>query len=100
MVDAEIVRLRELWRVGIQASEPDASLSQYLTNDANAEIDLFDQWQPVAMITICRITKTLSEADQKLYVASRNTRSSTNDADRLRKYLARFGLSWQEVTGG
>ena len=65
-----------------------------------AEIDLFDKCQLAAVITICRSTKTLSEAGRKLYAASRNMRSSTNDADRLRKYLARFGLSWQEVTGG
>ena len=25
------------------------------------------------------------------------SRSSTNDADRLRKYLARFGLSWERI---
>ncbi|MBB5884461.1 sigma54-dependent transcription regulator [Xanthomonas sp. F1] len=27
-------------------------------------------------------------------------RASTNDADRLRKYLARFGLDWEQVREG
>ena len=32
-----------------------------------------------------------------LFAASRGRRASTNDADRLRKYLARFGLGWADV---
>ena len=34
-----------------------------------------------------------------MIAASRSKRTSTNDADRLRKYLARFGLSWESVSG-
>ena len=37
-------------------------------------------------------------AGRELFAVSRKERSSTNDADRLRKYLARFGLSWERVT--
>jgi len=29
--------------------------------------------------------------------ASRQAKSSSNDADRLRKYLARFGLAWAGI---
>lgn len=32
-----------------------------------------------------------------LFAASRRRRSSTNDADRLRKYLARFDLTWEKT---
>ena len=35
---------------------------------------------------------SLSEAGRMLFAASRSSRSTTNDADRLRKYLARYGL--------
>jgi transcriptional regulatory protein RtcR len=31
-----------------------------------------------------------------LFAASRKLRTSTNDADRLRKYLARFDLAWAD----
>jgi transcriptional regulatory protein RtcR len=34
-----------------------------------------------------------------LFAASREKKSTANDADRLRKYLARFGLDWAGVTG-
>jgi sigma54-dependent transcription regulator len=30
---------------------------------------------------------------------SRNARATPNDSDRLRKYLARFGLSWADIAG-
>ena len=42
----------------------------------------------------CRAARTLSDAGRRLFAASRTRRSAPNDADRLRKYLARFGLSW------
>jgi len=34
---------------------------------------------------------------RELFAVSRTQRASTNDADRLRKYLARFGLDWEQV---
>ena len=37
-----------------------------------------------------------SDAGRKLFQISRLGRKKTNDADRLSKYLARFGLSWSE----
>jgi transcriptional regulatory protein RtcR len=39
----------------------------------------------------------LSEAGRVLFVVSRRRRTTANDADRLRKNLARFGLSWQAI---
>jgi transcriptional regulatory protein RtcR len=33
-----------------------------------------------------------------LFSASRKRRASSNDADRLRKYLQRHGLNWAEVS--
>jgi transcriptional regulatory protein RtcR len=32
-----------------------------------------------------------------LFFASRARRTTANNADRLRKYLARFGLAWQDL---
>ena len=42
-------------------------------------------------------SRSLSEAGRKLFTASRQKRKTHNDADRLRKYLARFGLDWSAV---
>jgi transcriptional regulatory protein RtcR len=47
-----------------------------------------------AVIKVCRECRTLSEAGRILFGSSRERKKAANDADRLRKYLARFGLSW------
>ena len=52
------------------------------------------------MVAACRAHPTLSAAGRALFAVSRMQKTSTNDADRLRKYLARFGLDWEAVRGG
>ena len=62
------------------------------------EIDPFDRVQLDYVVGVCRQSPSLSEAGRTLFAASRQQRTSTNDADRLRKYLAKFGLDWAAVT--
>ncbi len=61
------------------------------------KIDLFDQLQLSSVIAVCRDSRSLSDAGRRLFSVSRSARSTTNDADRLRKFLSRFGLSWQQI---
>ena len=97
-VDSEIVRLKRLWAGATAAAADD--LASLLGDDASARIDPFDRVQLVETIRICRSSRSLSEAGRALFAASRLRRSSANDADRLRKYLARFGLDWAAVSEG
>ncbi|MNY65819.1 hypothetical protein D3C86_2031490 [compost metagenome] len=60
-------------------------------------MDLFDQLQLAAVLQMCRQARTLSDAGRLLFQASRAQRTVVNDADRLRKYLARFGLDWERA---
>ena len=60
-------------------------------------IDPFDRIQLEAVVALCARCKSLSQAGRELFAVSRGQRASTNDADRLRKYLARFGLDWEQV---
>jgi transcriptional regulatory protein RtcR len=39
----------------------------------------------------------LSEAGRELFAVSRASKTSVNDADRLRKYLAKFGVTWEAI---
>ncbi|MDO7844683.1 RNA repair transcriptional activator RtcR [Sphingomonas immobilis] len=94
-VEAEILRLKRLWSG--QADDGADLLSDVLAADALAEIDPFDRVQLIETIRVCRNSRSLSEAGRVLFAASRARRSSSNDADRLRKYLARFGLEWTSV---
>jgi transcriptional regulatory protein RtcR len=63
-----------------------------------AELDLFDRVQLEAVVRVCRQARTLSEAGRKLFDRSRMQRTVVNDADRLRKYLQKHGLSWEALS--
>lgn len=91
-VEEEIARLRAQWHGGDQASPLDA-----LMGDAVATLDRFDRVQLEDVVRVCARAKSLSAAGRELFAVSRAQRTSTNDADRLRKYLAKFGLDWEQV---
>jgi transcriptional regulatory protein RtcR len=74
-----------------------AGLERVLKPAALAELDLFDRVQLAAVVDVCRRSRTLSEAGRTLFNASREKKSSANDADRLRKYLARFDLAFADL---
>jgi transcriptional regulatory protein RtcR len=101
LVQAEVARLRWLWQP--QADSAGAVVNneqalQALIGDSACEaMDLFDRLQLQAVVDVCRRARTLSDAGRVLFQASRTQRTVVNDADRLRKYLARFGLTWEQV---
>jgi transcriptional regulatory protein RtcR len=96
IVEEEIERLRTLWRAPA-ASADEQLLEQLLSEEKLAELDFFDRQQLASVIGVCRRARTLSEAGRVLYSVSRHKRRTANDADRLRKYLARFGLKWEQL---
>jgi transcriptional regulatory protein RtcR len=102
LVEAELQRLRWQWeRLGnapaMDTQAGGVDLAALLGGEALQSIDLFDQLQLRAVLQVCQRARTLSEAGRMLFQASRGQRSVVNDADRLRKYLARFGLAWDRV---
>jgi transcriptional regulatory protein RtcR len=99
VLDAELARLRSVWKKPAAPDSDDALLASVLGGDAAAALDLFDRAQLACVIRTCRESPTLSEAGRRLFAVSRGKRKVTNDADRLRKYFSRFGLSWPSCTG-
>ena len=91
-VQEEIERLRRAWGL---AQQQDA-LGDLLGEQA-AGLDLFDRLQLRAVLEVCRQADSLSDAGRRLYQVSRLSKAQPNDADRLRKYLARFGLEWKDL---
>jgi transcriptional regulatory protein RtcR len=61
------------------------------------ELDLFDRAQLATVLEVCAEEPSLSAAGRRLFAKSLEKRGSKNDADRLRKYLARFGLDLATV---
>ncbi len=95
LVDEEIARLECAW-----AGETPVVRSRVVDlfgRDGAAGLDRFDRAQLEDVLEVCRAARSLSEAGRTLFAVSREQKSSNNDADRLRKYLARFGLAWSDV---
>ncbi|WP_437889448.1 RNA repair transcriptional activator RtcR [Phytobacter sp. V91] len=90
-VKDEIERLQYSWG----AERP--SMLEGIPGIAPAALDLFDRMQLENVISVCRQAKSLSDAGRQLFDISRQGKTTVNDADRLRKYLARFGLSWETL---
>lgn len=85
LVDEEIALLQASWQV--TPSQPALEM----------EIDLFDRRQLETVLEVCRRSSSLSEAGRELFAVSRQKKTNPNDADRLRKYLARFGMRWENL---
>jgi transcriptional regulatory protein RtcR len=90
----EIMRLKRLWSGAGQIDDPLVGL---LGPEQLEALDPFDRVQLVHVVGVCRGSRSLSEAGRTLFAASRSRRATANDADRLRKYLARFDLSWAQL---
>jgi transcriptional regulatory protein RtcR len=86
------------WVKGFELGErtdPDEALAARVGTERWERMDFFDRAQLAFVVRVCRESETLSAAGRKLFAATREHRKVRNDADRLRKYLARFGLDWQ-----
>ncbi len=90
LVTDELARLKAAWSGAAQAN----SLSEFLDT---TQLDDFDAVQLAEVVRVCRRSRSLSEAGRQLFSKSRRKKRSTNDADRLRKYLARFGLDFETL---
>jgi transcriptional regulatory protein RtcR len=99
IVREEIDRLRALWAEPAPGDEDDSdTLAEVLSPQEIEALDLFDRVQLAAVVRVCKESRSLADAGRRLFAASRTRRTSANDSDRVRKYLARFGLDWDAVT--
>ena len=96
LVREEIGRLTAAWHRPA-ATDTDSPIGRYLDAAATATLDRFDRVQLADVLRVCESAKSLSDAGRTLFSESHKRRSSHNDADRMRKYLARFGLSWSDL---
>ncbi len=96
VVRDEIERLRAGWQAQPD-SESEELLEPLLGKERLNAVDLFDRHQLASVIKVCRESHTMSEAGRALFSTSREKKKTVNDADRLRKYLGRFGLDWREI---
>lgn len=98
-VEDEIARLQAGWRRK-SSGEAGPPLESFLGPGRVKSLDLFDRLTLEAILPVCRSSASLSEAGRRLFQSSRKRRATTNDADRLRKYLERHGLNWASLKQG
>jgi transcriptional regulatory protein RtcR len=110
-VSAEIERLRVSWGLGLGGSFPGGTAANHPPEAAGElpdglnkileGLDEFDRVQLAGVIRVCREYGSLAEAGRRLYAKSRlRKQGGQNDTDRLKKYLAKFSLSWDQVKSG
>ncbi len=99
VVEEEILRLKESWNPK-KLLPGEALLNSLLGPEQAATLDRFDKVQLIDVLEACRESRTLSEAGRLLFAQSRLQKKDMNDADRLRKYLAKFGLEWGRINEG
>jgi transcriptional regulatory protein RtcR len=98
VVREEISRLEHTW-TDHDPDDDERLIERLIPREQYVTLDLFDRLQLAAVARICKDASSLSDAGRRLFAASRSKKTSANDADRLRKYLARFGLSWTALGG-
>ncbi|HIO96801.1 MAG TPA: hypothetical protein EYG71_02630 [Leucothrix sp.] len=98
-VDNEIQRLQEDWSGNKRATgiSNEEQLKQLLSKEAFVALDLFDQAQLLKVIQVCKKSKSMADAGRKLFNKSRLQKSVSNDSQRLKVYLKKFGLSFKEI---
>ena len=121
-VEAEIARLTELWSSSENMQSQNSLsninyntqtnslfnpnqlelgtgeiLKSYLNENVLEELDPFDAIQLAYVIKVCIDHKNQATAGRYLYANSRDKLKNPNDSDRLRKYLMKFGLRFDEL---
>jgi transcriptional regulatory protein RtcR len=99
VVEEEKARLRAQLATQRSSGPGEELLEAILGAEAADALDQFDAVQLADVLGVCRSSRSLSEAGRTLFARSRRDKRMPNDADRLRKYLARFGLDWTSLRG-
>jgi transcriptional regulatory protein RtcR len=95
-VRTETAHLRSIWRRAPLAA-PGRLIESTVAPHLADTLDRFDRVQLEDVLQVCRDSASLSAAGRVLFDRSRERKAVANDADRLRKYLARFDLEWASL---
>jgi transcriptional regulatory protein RtcR len=101
VVEVETQRLTRAWRHGQKAESPHGEVESVirLAGLSPELVDPFDRPQLAAVLQALARARSIAEAGRELFAVSRRERSVTNDSDRLRKYLNRFGIDARRIVG-
>ncbi len=96
-VQDEIQCLNTRWQGISNNNSTSQLLTATLGREKVAQLDMFDKVTLDKVIEVCRASATIADAGRTLFSRSRLKKTTQNDSDRLRKYLAKFELDWLQV---
>jgi transcriptional regulatory protein RtcR len=94
-VATEIARL--VAANAVTSDAPSGELLMRVLGAKASQLDRFDRVQLADVVAVCAAQPSLSAAGRVLFARSREDKASRNDADRLRKYLLRFELTFDAI---
>ena len=104
-VAQEIERLRSDWSEdqGKTDSQEQGSVSKIeslIGPQASSELDLYDHILINGIAEVCANSRSMAEAGRKLFNHSRTQKASTNDSHRIKQLLDKYGIRFQDLSGG
>ena len=102
LVDQEIELLKARWQAGaggVGVKSEDV-LKELVGPDAFASFDPFDRVQLAYVVQVCQKSRSMADAGRQLFSVSRERKKSSNDSHRLKRYLEKFGVSFDQVVDG
>lgn len=101
-VENEIILLQKRWgdnpgENGGRTDSPGDLLSTWLSEDAIADLDNFEQVQLSYVIGVCQRSRSMAAAGREVFQASRTRKKSSNDSHRVKVYLEKFGLDFEQI---
>lgn len=101
VVSAEIERLSMAWldSESFVSTRDNADIVLNGVGIDPRSIDLFERDQLATVIVTLQNNTSIAAAGRELFAKSRKSKNSTNDSDRLRKYLSRFGIDAKKILG-
>jgi len=98
-VTEELARLRRRWQGGDgpERSTSTPYIDTFLPLAQREALDPFDAFQLEGVLRTCAAHPTQAAAGRALFAQSRTRKATSNDGDRLRKYLAKWNLKFSEI---
>lgn len=95
-VCCEIEKLRDDWKEAEVLAQVKL-LEKLIGQEKLCKLDLFSKVQLDEVVKVCLQCRTLADASRILFAYSSSQKESSNDSDRLRKYLKKFGIEWKQL---
>ena len=96
-VKQEIQRLSNSWN-NSESSSDAIRLEEFVSSNTLENLDRFEVEQLAYVLDVCLKHPTMASAGRFLFDKSRKEKIKANDSSRLQKYLARYGLKWQDIS--